>query len=736
MGIKFIRKITLAILFALLPVLVAAQTVIQPRTKTKTSFAIVIDGESYRQVQGAVEAYRDVVEADGMGTYIIYDEWESPAQIRKLLRNLYDDKKSPLEGAVFVGDIPIPMLRDAQHLSSAFKMDQNRNWQQSSIPSDRYYDDFGLEFEFLKQDEKQPLYFYYSLTPESKQYLSSDIYTARMRPLENGKEGKYVQLEKYLRKVVAERTSNPRNVVDNISMARGHGYNSESKVAWAGEQISLKEQFPDAFKAGGMVRFMDFEQRFPAKPYYLNEVLRPELDIMLFHHHGSNYYQYLNGYKNGSDPNTSIANVKLYLRGKVLAAVEGGKTREEAVQQYVDYLGVPRPWCEEAFDPRKIEEDSLFNLTLDISVPDILAIAPNARFVMFDACYNGSFHRDEYITGAYIFNNGSTIVAQGNTVNAIQDKWPDEFIGLMAGGIRIGQWGKHVHFLETHIIGDPTYRFANTALDFDINAALTLHVHDTKYWLKLVSHPHPDVQAMAYSMLHANRYPGLSDMLRKAYFNSPSGIVRMEALKLLGRIDNRNFIDVLKAAVDDSYELVRRFAIEYICKNGSDELIPAFVHSIVRDNTSERVWFKVGNFMKLLDFDKLAAEIDRQLAQTTMYDNTLVAKVKDDISNARKSYERDMGTIMDRTSEDKYKKQEILSFRNHPAARAIGNLLEFAGDDSRPLELRLYALESLGWYNFSHRRAEVIGGLTRLLQDPVPEVASMARKGINRLSGL
>lgn len=60
-----------------------------------------------------------------MGTYLLVDEWKSPEQIRKLLIQLHSDRKSPLEGCVFVGDIPIPMLRDAQHLTSAFKMDQN-----------------------------------------------------------------------------------------------------------------------------------------------------------------------------------------------------------------------------------------------------------------------------------------------------------------------------------------------------------------------------------------------------------------------------------------------------------------------------------------------------------------------------------------------------------------------------------------------------------------------------------
>ena len=34
---------------------------------------------------------------------------------------------------------------------------------------------------------------------------------------------------------------------------------------------------------------------------------------------------------------------------------------------------------------------------------------PNARFILFDACFNGSFHLDDNIVGSYIFNKGKTI---------------------------------------------------------------------------------------------------------------------------------------------------------------------------------------------------------------------------------------------------------------------------------------------------------------------------------------
>ena len=259
-----LNRITTLLLLMGIGFTARAQQVIRPDVKTPTTFAIVVDQTSYDQAKAELAAYKQSIEADGLGTYMLVDDWQSPDSIRQWLIRLHQEK-TPLEGCVFVGDIPIPMLRDAQHLTSAFKMDQKRDWKESSVPSDRYYDDFGLRFDFLKQDADQPLYFYYSLRADSKQYLSPDIYSARIKPLELDGTDKYQLLRDYLRKVVAEKQENPSNVVDRLSMGRGHGYNSEDRVAWAGEQIALREQFPRLFRPGGTVKFSTSTQSSPLR---------------------------------------------------------------------------------------------------------------------------------------------------------------------------------------------------------------------------------------------------------------------------------------------------------------------------------------------------------------------------------------------------------------------------------------------------------------------------------------
>ena len=108
------------------------------------------------------------------------------------------------------------------------------------------------------------------------------------------------------------------NAFDQLTMARGHGYNSEDPLAWSGEQIALREQLPQIFKSGNTVKFYDFNMRYPMKPLYLNEIQREGLDVMLFHHHGGPTMQYINGYENGSGINLSIENAKIFLRSKCL----------------------------------------------------------------------------------------------------------------------------------------------------------------------------------------------------------------------------------------------------------------------------------------------------------------------------------------------------------------------------------------------------------------------------------
>lgn len=726
------KKIVLLVLALQISVFAFGQVKIKPTIKSKTTFAIVVDTDSYEYAKNEIEAYKEVIEADQLGVYILVDNWTHPEQIRKELIQLHQEK-TPLEGAVFVGDIPIPMLRDAQHMTSAFKMDQKKKWHNSSIPSDRYYDDFDLKFDFLKQDEKNSSYYYFSLRPDSPQKLSSDIYSARIRPLQSGDVDPKEQIKRYLSKVVKERTENAQNALDHLTMARGYGYNSESKVAWSGEQIALREHLPNLFHSNHYVKFMDYETRWPMKPIYLNEVCYPDLDVLLFHHHGSPKNQYINGYKRGSDINTSIENIKYYLRTKL----KGNKDAAKRIEQFKEEFGLPEGWLTEALDEdnRFSEADSLLEASLEIRLSDLKSIKPNARFVMLDACFNGSFHVDDYVAGNYIFNEGTTMAVQANTVNALQDKWPDQMIGLLDMGVRLGNWHKQVSYLETHLIGDPTYRFYAPDVKDDINAAITLQKKNNNYWKKQLSSKKADMQSLALKMLVDNNYPGGNQLLLDTYKNSPYGVVRMEVLYLLGRTYSPELVEVLKLSSFDSYELVRRFAVYYIANTGNIDLLPSFVNSMLNDGTSERVSFKIMMNLINIDLEALSEEFEHQVSKYEFYDDSHIEKYRESIERTKKAQKKNIELVENKEEELKWRIFQVRNYRNNPATRDVERLLNVALDESQEKELRIVTLEALGWYIRSYKKNDIVKKLeTARLKTSDIEISSAMLRTINRLN--
>lgn len=714
---------------------VDAQTIIKPSITANTSFAIVTDATSYQKAKDAINAYKQVVEKDGLATYIIYDDWKSPQQIRDIFVRLHQQKKGMLEGAVLVGDVPIAMLRDAQHLTSAFKMNQTRDWKESSVPSDRYYDDFGLKFKFIKQDADRKDYFYYSLLPESEQRINCDIYTARIRPLEVEGMDKYQQIKDFLGKVVRERTANAHNALNCLSMARGHGYNSEDETAWAGEQLALMEQMPDMFKAGHSIRFIDFESCYPAKNYYLNEVQRPDLDVMLFHHHGAPDTQYINGYRNGSDVNTSIENTKRFLRSKIPALAKK-KGKEAAIDEYSKSYNVPRSWCEEAFDSTKVAADSIYNLDMDVITTDVRKLTPSARFIMFDACFNGSFYEKDYIAGSYLFDKGTTLVTQGNTVNTIQDKWPDELLGLLAQGMRIGEWHRHVAFLETHLLGDPTYHFTPTGKTAsDINYASVVNAGNEAYWRSQLNNKNADIQSMAIRKLSRMKVNGLSGLLKQKYFDSPYMVVRLEAFRGLSRIVDNNFATVLRAALTDPYELTRRFAAKYVELYGSDDMVDDVARAFVTNYTDSRTNYNLGDAFQAFDKDKMKAALRRAIDARPMYYKKSYERWINRIDGLDKTRLDNLKEITDAATKEKRRISDIGYFRNHPSTTSIDALLKIVGDSTYSAAVRTATVEALGWYNMNVRKAYIIDSLNKIsanLSDAA--LKSEITKSIRRLN--
>lgn len=695
----------------------------------QTGFAIVVDSETLKQAKEEIESYAAMLETEGLKTFIIEDKWNIPDSIKAQLVKLYNSN-TPLEGAVFIGDIPVPMLRDAQHFSSAFKMNQERfPWERSSIPSDRFYDDFDLKFKYLKQDEETPLYHYYSLLAESEQKLEAEIYTGRIKAPEN--KDKYKQIQAYLKKVVKAHKEEVK--VENILFFAGHGYNTESMIARIDEKITLAQQFPSLNKQKNSIDFIDYTFDNNVKFRLLSELKRKNLDVAILHHHGGAMAQYLNGMPKSSMVGVCSENIQYYLRSKARSAKRRKRDVKEVIAGYQKSLNVPLSWFDGWDTDESTKEDSLTNANLDIYVEDLDNYNSNARFIMFDACYNGSFHRKDYLAGRYIFGEGNTILTMANSVNSIQDKWPDELLGLLDCGVRFGNIFKNVTYLESHLIGDPTYKFKSD-FDPDFNSDIILEKNNIPYWENLLESEHPDVQCLALRMLYKNKYEGFSALASKTYFNSPFNTVRLTCLNLLTHYNNNDFIKVMCAAADDSYELVRRFAGYYMSDNGDERCIPALIKVNIKSNKARRIRYVYSDLLAFFDKDLLLEELNKQVDASDYFL---------DKEESRKTFikliERQAASADRRTKEiladdNKASKLSIRNLRNKPYHQYAKDYCKFALE-TKDDELRLMIIEAFGWFSLSVHKDHIINTCEEIANntDFSEQIRQEAIKTINRL---
>lgn len=578
------------------------------------TFAIVVDEKSAVEAAEELKAYAEAIgHVQRMRVLTIIDRWHVPDSIRACLKDLHETQG--LVGAVFVGDIPVPMIRDAQHLTSAFKMDQRADWKESSVPSDRFYDDFGLRFDYLGKAEDAPFY-YYSLRADSKQYLKPDIFTGRIRPTDAGGVSRYEKLRRYLRKAVKAKYES--NVLNQVFYFTGNGSLSESAVAAIDEKQAYYEHFPWLLDALQSISYMDFSQDAAIKERMMNELMRPDLDLAVLHHHGDWNIQYLSAQALPKTVEDAKSFICEDLRGKIRR--KGSlRSKDSLIQAVAEQYDVPVSWLSDVFEPETICRDSLAQALLDLHLADFqeYGFKPNCRFVILDACYNGSFHREDCIANAYIFSEGETVAVIGGSVNVLQDKWYDKYIGLLGLGMYAGYVNVFQHYLESHLIGDPTFSFVSPVADApDINRWLA-------WWgnkrLSRVLHrnvgeeSYPDVQCLALALLHDAGEMDAAGLLR-ALCTSPYAVVRLQALQLLACEGGDAFVEGISTALFDRNEMVQRFAVNYVRQNGDDRLAAPLMRLFVANNVSARVRFNLEQALMFYPEEVLLPEFEKQFA--------------------------------------------------------------------------------------------------------------------------
>ena len=640
----------------------------------RNSVAVVADRATYDSCKASVERYAAAIrQYDGKDVLILVADW-TPERLRDTLKLLHGKRK--LEGAVLVGDIPVPMIRRAHHLCTAFKMDQNMPVKRSSVPSDRFYDDFGLQFSFINRDGQL---WYYDLMPEGDQRVRCDIYTARIKPAKTDPEHSFEELIcEFLDRAAAAKPQ--REPLDRVFHFGGHGNSSESFNARIDEERAYYEQF-GLREPSGQVRFLNFDEERFTRDRLKAALADPSVDFAHLHTHGAVGAQYIS-----KEPYTFMTgehaeNVKMYLRGKMRKA----KDKEAAASELMKAYGVTESWLAGWDDPETCRRDSVRAASVDIVLADLDGYKPAAKVVLLDACFNGAFLHPDYVASRYAFGHGSrTMAVTANSVNIIQDHWKNELAGLLAAGTCVGEWARHYMTLESHLFGDPTYSFAATApKNPDVKSALK--IYEGRYGMEKCL-----------------------DIMR----SDPSMNVRMEAFCYIMReaADIRLVEEAIRSGLDDSYELLRRMAARYAEAYGGPELLPELARHYMDPQETARVRYHLLNALSLYPAS------DVETALRTAWNG--LWPLKDDLETA---VERICGGIRRSDSEiaalrlkgTSYKDKifTIRHQRNACLPAAIDPMLELVADENEDKTIRLTAAEALGWYTHSSRRQEIYEAL-------------------------
>ena len=66
--------------------------VVKCNPKASTSFAIFVDQKTYDSCKEEIDAYRDVLQSEGLGTYILSSQWEKPEDVKAEIKSLVKNK--------------------------------------------------------------------------------------------------------------------------------------------------------------------------------------------------------------------------------------------------------------------------------------------------------------------------------------------------------------------------------------------------------------------------------------------------------------------------------------------------------------------------------------------------------------------------------------------------------------------------------------------------------------------
>ena len=372
-------------------------------------------------------------------------------------------------------------------------------------------------------------------------------------------------------------------------------------------------------------------------------------------------------------------------------------------------------WLKDEPTAENLRLDSLMEDSLNLTLKDFATYGyrPNCRVAIYDACYNGAFHNDDCIANEYIFQPGKTICGLGGTVNVLQDKWPDRYIGLLAHGVTIGEINQLQPELEMHVVGDPTFLFANEG----------------------TSGQTPDEQSLA--MVRQGSRLSDDDLLQ-TLSTSPYALVRLQAFKMLQERNSERLTEAIITASYDNSELLQRFAVNAMQKSGDPRLAPALARLIVQNNTSARVAF---NALEVIQFfpekaitEAVAHALDSIRPYVTWPDEYVKSRTAA-VAKYTGRWAEETADLANGKMPEKRALRQADMMKIYLAPWQAVDVARYTATINDQPALQLQLLSSLGWHRLGYTHQAVSAVIEQMTHDPqvTPEVRHEAIKTLKRL---
>lgn len=690
---------------------------------TPKPFAIVVDKDTYENVREAIDLYRAKLHRLNIADYRLIVDEATPTEIRNALHEISPD----IVGAFLIGDIPIAMISNAQHLTTAFKMDETKfDLHRASVPSDRFYDDKGLRFQFLKQDG---LFYYYRLDEDGVQKLDPAFFVSRLTVPEAMKADAHTLIDKYLRK--ASKDNGQVDEMFRLVTYAGHGYNSDCLMAWADERKLYDEMFSESRHD---VRSLNYRSSHDMKSVILDELAHGDADVMIFNEHGSNDTQYLTTNLAINDRKTALNLFQASLY-EALRKTKNPHALDSLKSDFSRKYHLTSDFFSEVLSPQRISADSLREAGYDLTLGDMgRDFCPKPRFVVLDTCYNGDFSADDYIAAHYLFSDGNTLAVQANSRNVLQDRRTNEDFGLLALGYPVGILNQLVPTLEGHLFGDPTVYFQRPSFKVLILPHLDLPKtrKQRKSWL---NGNNPNLRAAGIHL--AAKHGEVDTQTLFMMLRDDSIVIRLAAFKALVAKDDAEIrTRAFRVAIADKHELVARQAALEVKKWGIPATLPLIADAYVRDPHRLRVRFNLLSALYAFSPKESGEALLKAVEKLRPRDAQLRKRMQAKAGELQRFRDNIILPLKDHSAPLKAKLQAARTIRNYQIHDDIDTLMAIIVDKGTTDDLLRTLIEALGWFASSYRKAEIIDFCRRELarSDLDNKIHAELRQTINRLT--